>query len=290
MAYPIIDEIAGRWLSLQGSLIQVDDPAAAGLFQPADSLMFYEVVRIVRGVPLFWEDHLARLVQSVDGRLAIPGALYENACRLIAANGIREANLRLVLTADKAVMHLTASYYPTEAMIRGGVPTGILEWERENPNTKIINPAYKAAVAGRFAQPGPFGRFFELLLADRRGCLTEGSRSNLFFIRDGQVVSAPDSRILLGITRKYVLQAIAASGSTLAEGLLTLAEIRQGACEAAFLTGSPIDLLPISAIEDCRLASGSHPLLLQINTAYRRIVDRYVEDRLTPGHSVFIQP
>lgn len=285
MAYPIIDEIAGSWLSLRGCLFQAGDPAVAGLFQPADELMYYEVIRIVRGVPLFWEDHLARLARSSGGKPELPLNLYADARSLIAANGIPDVNLRLVLTASSCVMHLTASYYPSAAMIKAGVPTGVLLWERENPNTKIINSDYKAAVAGRFAKPGPFGRFFELLLADSQGFLTEGSRSNLFFIRAGQVISAPDSRILLGITRKYVRQAIADAGLTLAEGMLTLAEIRQGACEAAFLTGSPIDLLPISSIEEFELASGSHPLVQRINKAYLQIVDRYVRERMAPGRS-----
>ena len=285
MAYPIIDEIAGRWLSMQGCLFQAGDPAVTGLFQPTGELMYYEVIRVVRGVPLFWEDHLARLARSSGGNIELPRNLYAQARSLIAANGIPDANLRLVLTAASCVMHLTASYYPSAAMVKAGVPTGVLAWERENPNTKIINSDYKAAVAGRFAQPGPFGPYFELLLADSKGFLTEGSRSNLFFIRGGEVVSAPDSRILLGITRKYVRQAIADAGSSLVSGLLTLEEIRQGACKAAFLTGSPIDLLPVSSIEECELASGSHPLLKRINSAYLQIVDRYVQDRMAPGRS-----
>jgi branched-chain amino acid aminotransferase len=275
----MIDEITGRWLSLAGRLADIAEPAVSGLFQPSEGQMFYEVVRITRSIPLFWEDHMARLAASVNGSIAIPPALYEESIALIAANGLPEANLRIVLTSEQHVVHLTKSYYPSKASRQIGVPTGILAWERVNPNTKIILGDYKTAVAERFARTGPFGRCFELLLADRDGCLTEGSRSNLFFIRQDQVLSAPDDRILLGITRKYVRQAIEAAGLSYREEMLTLEAIRHGGCEAAFLTGSPIDVLPICAIEDIELTSGTHPGMRRLMAAYDQIVDGYVAAR-----------
>ncbi len=281
MAYPIIDEYTGRYLSVQGQLVLAEDPSSASLFQPVGTTLYYEVVRVVRGIPLFWEDHLARLIRSVQAAVPVPDSLYAESLRLIRANGLSEANLRLVLADGMRVIHLTASYYPTAAMMAQGVPTGILAWEREDPNIKIIRTDYKAAVAAGFARQGPFGRNFELLLADRQGRLTEGSRSNLFFIRNSQVLTAPDRLVLLGITRQYVRRAVEMAGADLAEGLLTLEDVRQGGCEAAFLSGSPIDLLPVSAIGEVQLDSAGHPLLQRIITAYRRIVDRYVDERLT---------
>ncbi len=278
MAYPIIDEMAGSWISVRGRLQQSDDPAVAGLFLPSDSIMYYEVIRVVRGIPLFFEDHMERLKNSVHGTLPVPvpDALAAECRQLIAANKIFNVNLRLVLTAGLWVLHLMPSYYPSKEMMEQGVPTGLLAWERENPNTKIIHSGYKAAVADRFAHPGPYGRYFELLLADQKGYLTEGSRSNLFFVKAGRIISAPDSRILKGITRQYIKQAIAAAGSSLSDGLFTFEEIRRGACEAAFLTGSPIDLLPVSSIEDHLLHSAEHPLVKKISACYQQIVDQYI--------------
>jgi len=196
VAYPIIDILAGPVVSIQGQLLPADAPAARDCLQPCDDKMFYEVIRVTQGVPLFWEDHLARLKQSIRGERDIPAGLYAESLDLIRACGLSEVNLRLVLTQRLRVLHLIPSYYPDIRLIEQGAPTGILVWEREDPNTKIIRTDYKDAVAARFAQPGPYGPFFELLLADKLGCLTEGSRSNLFFIRDGVVLSAPDDRIL----------------------------------------------------------------------------------------------
>jgi branched-chain amino acid aminotransferase len=281
LPYPMIDELDGRWLLADGQLLPADGLAAAAYFVPSDIQMFYEVIRITQSIPLFWEDHLARLVASVDGRLPIPDSLCEESRRLIQANGVTESNLRIVLSAEGYVIHQTPSYYPSDNARHHGVPTGILHWERQKPNTKAILADYKAAVAGRFAQPGPFGRYFELLLADHEGYLTEGSRSNLFFIQQHQVLSAPDDRILKGITRKYILVAVAMANLTLRDSLLNINEIQNGSCDAAFLTGSPIDILPIRSIEGIELASGDNPDLIRISQAYNQIVDAYIREH--PG-------
>lgn len=280
MAYPIIDDLTGSYISVQGQLLPADSEAAAALMKPTDSTMFYEFIRIVQGVPLFWEEHLARLSVSIAGILELPDTLYADSRRLIDANGLMAANLRLVLYDHQVVIHLTPSNYPPAELFDRGVPTGILNWERLNPNVKIIRSDYKAAIAARFAEPGPYGRFYELLLADSQGCLTEGSRSNLFLIRGNQVLSAPENRILKGVTRKHVIEAIKTSGAELVEEMQTLADIRAGSCEAAFLSSSPFDILPISSIEEIELSSTENAMLRRIDQAYRAIVASYVGQRL----------
>ncbi len=283
MAYPFIDSVTGTWILADGKLLAAADPAARFCFEPTSERMFYEVVRIEAGRPLFWEDHLQRLRHSIGGLFAIPPSLYADSIRLIRANGLEgRSNLRLVLSARHTILHQTPSYYPTPEQMRQGVATGILVWERQNPNIKEIQSDYKAAVAARFAQGGPYGELFELLLADQNGDLTEGSRSNVFFIRGGQVFSAPDNRILKGITRKYVTAAIAAASGVLVEKMIGLSAIRTGEIDAAFLSGSPIDLLPIAAIEEVRLASATNPLFNRINQAYQQIVADYLDSHPVP--------
>ena len=283
MAYPIIDALAGRMISVNGELVAASAPAAGITYQPTDDKMFYEVIRVVRGIPLFWEDHMDRLLRSVKDEMIVPSSLYQESVSLIAANELSAANLRIVLTKNLRVLHLTPSYYPDDSQIQQGVPTGLLNWEREDPNVKVIRSDYKKAVAERFAQPGPFGSFFELLLADQAGYLTEGSRSNLFFLLGNEVLTAPDNKILIGITRKYVQQSIAKACLTLATRMLTFDDVRamrnDGTAIAAFLSGSPIDLMPIRAIEDIELDSAADPSFRKLREAYMAIVNDYIDSR-----------
>ena len=70
------------------------------------------------------------------------------------------------------------------------------------------------------------------------------------------MLTAPDSCILKGITRKYVCQAIQLAGGRLITEMLTFQDVQAGMADAAFLSGSPIDLVPVSAIEDYSPALG----------------------------------
>ncbi len=280
MAYPMIDGLTGSLISLNGHLIEAASDSARLCFEPTEQKMFYEVIRIEQHIPLFWEDHYDRLVRSIDGVFPIPSTLYQDSLDLIRANNLDGVNLRLVLTSEQIVIHAIPSYYPTAQQMVQGVLTVVMIWERLDPNVKVIHSDYKSAVAARFAAGSPFGQPFELLLCDHNGELTEGSRSNLFFIRGNQVLSAPDNRILIGITRKYVTAAIAAAGAELVIEMVSLADLEAGAVDAAFLSGSPIDLLPISTIEANQFQSANHPLFLKINRAYQKIVTEYLKSHL----------
>lgn len=274
MGYPMVENLAGRLIATPKGLMEATAPEAANYFTPCEDPMFYEVVRLIGGLPLFWDDHCRRLRASIGGSFAIDtDRLLRDSLRLIDALGepFHSANLRLVLSAGDTVIHLSQAYYPTARQFADGVPVTLLRRERKTPNIKTIDPDYKDAVAAGFAAGGPFGQPIELLLVNRNGQVTEGSRSNVFFIRGNTVLTAPDDLILLGITRRHVFSAIKTAGATLKKELLTVGQIESGEVEAAFLTGSPIDILPISAIGETRLQSAGHPLITAIHEAYQAI-------------------
>ncbi len=276
MAYPIIDETAGALLIADGRLYHVDDGDARPFFLPTDETMYYEVIRVHRGVPLFWEDHADRLLRSVADAFPLDlSRLRAEADRLLVAEGARQCNIRVVLTARHAVLHLSPYYYPSGTMIEEGVPCGLLSWERETPQVKTVREDYKRAVAAAFDKEGPEHRPFEVLLENRSGRLTEGSRSNLFFVRDHTIYSAPDDCILLGITRRHVQRAVAEAGYALETRTFSMAELRAGAAAAAFLTGSPIDVLPIARIESLPLDAGND-VVRTVRERYLAILDEYV--------------
>lgn len=283
MAYPLIDDLAGGWLIADGRLCCADSREAAAYHQPVAEPMYYEVIRVLRGVPLFWEDHMARLSRSVAGAFPVdvPG-LRRDALRLLEAEGRDRCNLRIVLTGTHAVMHLGPYYYPTDGMIEHGVACGTLAWERETPNVKTVREDYKRAVAEAFSAGGPDGKPFEILLADREGRFTEGSRSNLFFVRGATVYTAPDDRILLGITRSHVHRAVLEAGFRLETAMFTLNDLAAGAASAAFLTGSPIDVLPVARIGALELDPGD-PVVRAVRQRYAAILDDYVRASAPEG-------
>ncbi|GKT16952.1 Aminotransferase class IV like protein, partial [Aduncisulcus paluster] len=90
------------------------------------------------------------------------------------------------------------SHYPDKSVYASGVQTEILKSERANPTAKIYHDTLIETVNVLREETG----VFEVLLSDRNGCLTEGSRSNLFFVKGDCVYSAPEDDILHGITRE----------------------------------------------------------------------------------------
>ena len=271
----MVENLSGHQIATPLGLLDAASSEAGAYFLSCDEPMFYEVIRLIDGQPLFWDDHCMRLQASVDNRFPIDtDQLLRQSQLLIAALGETgsKAHLRLVVREEDFVIHLSPAYYPTAEQFAAGVPVTLLRQERKTPNIKTIDPDYKSAVAAGFAAGGPLGPPFELLLVNRQEQITEGSRSNVFFIRGNTVLTAPDDLILLGITRRYVSSAIEASGATLVTGMVTPGEIEAGTVEAAFLTGSPIDILPVSSIGKTRLQSAGHPLILAIHEAYQAIL------------------
>ena len=115
-----------------------------------------------------------------------------------------------------------------------------------------------------------------MLLADRNGKITEGSKSNFFAIVDGEVYSASDDVILIGITRKRVLESLQNSGLTLKIGTFTLEESASHKDSALFVSSTPFDILPITYVDDYEFNSVNNPLLIKIAESYKAVTNDYV--------------
>ena len=69
--------------------------------------------------------------------------------------------------------------YPTSEDYKQGVPTLTYSAMRENPGVKYINTDLRTRTNRLIKQK----QVYEVLLVDKEGYITEGSRSNVFFIR-----------------------------------------------------------------------------------------------------------
>ena len=103
--------------------------------------------------------------------------------------------------------------------------------------------------------------------------------SNLFVIMDGKVYSAPDDKILIGITRRRVIEALKRSGLELHTGMFTMDELIKGNA-AIFVSSTPFDILPVTYIDDNTFDSVSNPLLKMISEAYAGYTEEYIADHL----------
>lgn len=87
----------------------------------------------------------------------------------------------------------------------------------------------------------------EAILLDQNGYVSEGTGENIFVVRDEKVYTPGlESDILVGVTRKTILQVAADLGYPVVEKLLSLNELLTA--DEAFFTGTYAEIAPIKEI------------------------------------------
>jgi branched-chain amino acid aminotransferase len=245
-------------------------------YQPDTGIEIYEVVRIIRGIPLFLEDHLLRFFHSAWlCHFEIPLEEEEIAVmleELIRINGVQEGNVRFsycLTPAGNFQAYFIPHFYPDSALTNQGVSCGVLHAERTDPKAKIVHVNLRERADQLIRQGG----FYEVLLLNNQGELTEGSRSNLFFLKNGVFVTASSDAVLPGITRHKVLELIEASGFKPELRNLRIDELPS--VEAAFLTGTSPKVLPIRNIEEF-IFNTDHAEIRKLIADYDRLIHQYI--------------
>jgi branched-subunit amino acid aminotransferase/4-amino-4-deoxychorismate lyase len=87
----------------------------------------------------------------------------------------------------------------------------------------------------------------EVLCVTPDKSICEGTRSNVFLVRDGDLITpAADGPLLNGVMRKVVIERAGSCGIRVIEGSVTLAAT--GSCDEAFLTNSVRGMLPVARL------------------------------------------
>ena len=243
-----------------------------------DGAMIYDVVRIIDGIPLFFEDHYARTCktfQAIGNECSIePYELKKQLYRIISANNNSNCNIKYIMFTvegtPKMIGYISKSYYPSAEEISKGVPVGLYSLERENPNIKLIDNDYKKKINNIKSERG----FYEVFLVDSEGNVNEGGTSNIFFIKKGKIYTAPEEKVLKGITRMHVIESCRAIGREVIE--TAISESRLGEAEAVFLSGTSPKVLPVSSIDDMRYESSRDPVVEAIRLDFDEKIDRYI--------------
>lgn len=288
MAYPLVESNIGEYCILNGARVSFDSLEGAELFLPTDEITYYESIRFQQGVLLFWEDHMERLYKSVMAKEAFaidPESYRAQSLSMILESGAADGNVRVVLTKSKTLVYLCNMTYPTEEMYRDGIVTRSLTWERVEPHVKVFRGDYKTAVYRTQNTETSFGMPYEVILRGNDGKFVEGGRSNFFVLYKDTVYTPSEDLILIGITRKYVKDAIEEAGLHLVEGTFTMEDLVKLEKEeddgppklGLFVTSSPFDILPVSSIDEETFSSAKCPALIALMASYQKIVHAYID-------------
>lgn len=205
----------------------------------------YEVLRVHAGRPIFFKEHMARMERSAAlSGLAFPAAeLWSEPLLRLCNLQQGTQNLQLMLLEDGSLeAHFIESHYPTPRQREEGVALGIIDGERPCPHAKLAGHAVRAAAEKAIKESA----FFEVLLRNRAGEITEGSRSNVLFVAGDTLVTPPLAAVLPGITLAKVKQAAALLSFSLKERPIPCGEL--GSFTAAAVLGTSPGVLPIKSI------------------------------------------
>jgi branched-chain amino acid aminotransferase len=261
-----VSECNGKYFINNGEL------RPAGLFDNSmvyEGESYYEVIRVIGGLPLFFTDHIDRLHTSISlagkPQIADLSALRKNILDLLRTEGQNEVNLKIVFNYNAVrnnyLIYLIEPSYPTKDQYQHGVKGILFNAERKDPEVKIIDNQLRAAIKHKLA----LEKAYEALLVNRGGCITEGSRSNIFFITGNRLVTAPDNNVLGGITRKHIIDICLEHGIPLDYKCVNINEISD--YESVVMTGTSPVVLPFCCIDDI-LFNVNHPLIVHLRNLY----------------------
>ncbi|MBV9166994.1 MAG: branched-chain amino acid transaminase [Solirubrobacterales bacterium] len=220
-------------------------------------------------------DHLERLLKSAElYYMPVPYSLDElrrATHELIAANGLRECYVRPIVYRGYGQMGLYPLDAPVDVAIAvwswgaylgeesklHGVRAKISSWRRIPhdaliPHAKACGQYLNSVLAKIEASKAGYE---EAILLDAQGFVSEGTGENIYALRDGAIVTPPQTAgILDGISRRSVIQIARDLGYEVVERDLARAELYLA--DEVFLSGTAAELVPVREIDDHPIGGG----------------------------------
>lgn len=245
---------------VNGQLMPLEQ-AQISLFNKAyfSSFGVYESVKVDQGRPFYLEEHLRRLHKSaamLELELGVdvptlahwagllcqldPQATWT--LRILALGPVEAGGKPLIgMQPEPLVTYLPAFY-------ESGASAVLYEGQRALPRCKSLNTLVNTLARRAATQVGALEG-----LLHHHGYLTEGSRSNLFVVRQGQLLTPPETDILSGITRDIIGQLMSDTDHPVTEASLP---IDLSLYEEAFISSTSMHVMPITRIGNVLIGEG----------------------------------
>jgi len=183
----------------------------------------------------------------------------------VVANGLRSCYIRPLVFRGEGPMGLSPLDAPVDVIIAcwewgaylgdegkaNGVRAKVSSWRRLSPQGLIPHAKatgqYLNSVLAKIEVTK--AGYEEAILLDERGMVCEGSGENLFVVREGAIVTPPQTASILdGINRRSVIEIARDLGYDLVERDIARAELYLA--DEVFVTGTAAELTPVREIDD----------------------------------------
>lgn len=255
----------GNFTDKENAFISPDDRG----FLFADGV--YEVVRWYRGGFYDMEGHMLRLKRSLseirltwNDYISFPATAHElirlndlgNKDAMVYLQVTRGAARRTHYFPGKDVMATAYSYafefQPDEEIAGNGIEVLLKEdirWSR--CDIKSIS-----LLANTMSFQEAYSQGMKECIFVRNGLITEGSHSNIFFVRNNMLFTHPESCFILsGISRKNTVRIAARNGIEVNETALNEKDLPDA--EEAFITNTSSEITPVIKIGGITIGNGT---------------------------------
>lgn len=247
----------------------------------------FETLRVYDRRLFLWEAHYARLCSGLLALRITPAwtseELAEAVMQTVDANGLRDAYIRLSVTAGPEGVGLVADGYSRPSLFIFAKPVAPLAdpplpkrlqtlslarqtaegHQRFKSHNYLNNALAKQEVGARLDVEG--------LFLTHDGYLAEGIVSNLFWVKEGCLFTPSlETGILDGVTRQHVLLLAKRMGMSVEEGKYRSEVLREA--EEVFVTNSVQEIVPVQEIDDHLVISTYGVRTRQLHLAYRESV------------------
>ena len=254
----------GKFLPKKDIKISPDDRG----FLFADGI--YEVMKWYKGFFYDIESHMARMKRSLR-EIRInwheEDTFPDLAIELVKRNRLSDRQALIYLQVTRGAAPRTHSFpdpevnptvyaFMKEIRSSGIDPlTGVKVMLKEDIRWSRCDIKSVALLANTLSFQDAHEKGFNECIFVRNGLITEGSRSNIFFVIDGTLYTHPESEhILSGVTRKNILRIAKEAGITVIEE--PFPEKKLGIIHEAFITNTSAELIPVIAINELTIGNG----------------------------------
>lgn len=251
----------------------------------------FETIRTYGGKPFALEEHVQRLARSASRVLIeLPLPIEEIAKEIERAVELAqnpESSIRVMLTRGTGPLGLDPDLArnpsrfvfveplkmpPVEAY-RDGIKTILVRTSRATDATAAAGAKVANYLTSLLAlREAKQAQATEALIVDGNGMVVEGATSNVFVVKNGELVTPPESAgILPGITRAHLIEVAKELGVVVRFEELPEASILDA--DEVFISSSIREVLPVVRVDEKTIGDGKPGAMTRkLHSAFRKAV------------------
>ena len=234
--------INGNWKEISKEQLQF------GTGSYAFKTGLYETFRTLNHNTVFLDEHVNRLLRSAWCTGLIIHYSKHEILEMVdtVISNFPESNQRVRILADPDNLILYTSSLDIDDSIYDGVSAITVFASRSTPHVKTTD--YEVCLSAW--EKAKKSNCFEAILVDNDGYVYEGSKSNVFWVTDGKLLTRQD-QVLPGVTRQTI---ISKSSIPAAFGQLNKNDFDQ--IDELFITNSGSGIVPVNKVNKNKIGSG----------------------------------